>query len=79
MLPLFLVQYADSSAIGYDCARGFLVAANTPDEARRLASLRSGDEGDYYWLNPDQSVCVRIAPSSRYDDPQVLLRDFHNG
>jgi hypothetical protein len=60
----------------WDCAHGFVVEAETEDEARRLASGGSGDEGAHAWLQSKYSHCIELLPS---DKPGVILRDFNAG
>lgn len=84
---LFLVARRDE--IGYDEARGFVVAAL--DAAEALATIRAagtglrehdgpGDEGVDFWTgsNPDVNV-ARIGTSVGSGGPKILLRDFNAG
>jgi hypothetical protein len=91
-LPLFLFKRRDSAR--YDEACGFVVAAESEDQARALLSapldpddndsifgnsLHAGDEGGGVWMDPEQSSCVQISSESIYEEPAVVLRDFRNG
>lgn len=62
--------------VRYDEASAFVVLANTPREARQLASERAGDEGAKTWLDPKLSKCARLPNRPR---PMVILRDFNAG
>jgi hypothetical protein len=59
----------------YDEAAGFVVVAESPDEARRLAAEQYGDEGSDTWLAPSRSTC-KVIDSTRQG---VVLRDFRAG
>lgn len=57
----------------YDKAFGFVVRAESKDEARRIASEEAGDEGAAAWLDPAQTTCAMLEDAG---DPGILLRDF---
>lgn len=68
----------------YDKAFGFVVRAETEDEARKLANANGGDEtgpitehvyrtGGDPWLDPSQSTCVELTPEG---EAGVILRDY---
>jgi len=61
----------------YDKAFGFVVIAETEDEARELASEQAGDEadGDFFnpWMDEEYSTCVELKPEGV---PRVVLRNF---
>lgn len=63
-------------ATGTDEADGFVVRAPDEGEARRLASLRAGDEGSPAWLLPERSTCVELKLEGSRG---VLLRSFIPG
>ena len=44
----------------YDKTFGFVVRAETEDEARLLASKQAGDEGHHAWMEPFESTCVEL-------------------
>lgn len=59
----------------YDKAFGFVVEANSPTEARKLASEEGGDENrnSKPWLDPSQSTCKELKPSGK---SEVIIVDF---
>lgn len=69
----------------YDKAFGFVVRAETEEDARRHASDDEGDEGrDSYkpgkhlaspWLSGEHSTCVELMPDG---ESGVVLREFHS-
>ena len=76
---------------GYDEAGGFIVAAVSEDQARALLSapqdtdddfshgIHAGDEGTVVWADPTCSNCEKISEGSIYEEPKVVIRDFHHG
>jgi prevent-host-death family protein len=54
----------------------FVVVAESPDEARRLAAGGAGDEGEAAWLLPDWSSCEAVGSAGQSG---VILRDFRAG
>lgn len=60
----------------YDVADGFIVRAETEDDARKIASLDAGDEGNTTWLSAKYSSCE---PLSEIGPAQSILRDFNAG
>lgn len=59
----------------YDMANGFVVMAENEYNARRLASLECGDEGEDAWLLAEHSYCEEVTGN----DEQIILRSFHAG
>lgn len=66
-----------------DCAWGFVVRAETEEEARQLASTQAGDEKHYpvdranvAWTDPAYSTCEELLPAG---EPGIIIRDFLNG
>ena len=60
----------------YDKAFGFVVRAETEEEARRLANEKAGDENRYEmrtWLDSTYSTCK---PLTYEGTPEVVMRDF---
>ena len=57
----------------YDKAFGFVVRAETEDEARELAHTQAGDELVGAWKNSKYSTCVVLSPEG---DAEVIMRDF---
>jgi len=90
-MSLFLVTRNDGA--GYDEANAFVVAALSEDQARALLSapldvdemfdggrgVYAGDEGTRIWADPTTSTCEMISEFSCYEEPTVVLRDFHHG
>ena len=57
----------------YDKAFGFVVAAATEDEARKLASEKPGDEGAGVWLDPKLTSCRELGQG---EEPRIVLRSI---
>lgn len=78
---------------GYDTSQGFVVAAETEDDARKYAENESGDESytiffnsedsarrepNYkIWLNDKMTRCVELNPDNC--PIGIVLRDFKAG
>lgn len=71
--------------IWYDSVFGFVIRAETEQEARQIADSQAGDENKRWlpggaqttihpWLDPEQSTCVELLPDG---EPGVILRDMH--
>lgn len=73
-MKLYLIKREEC---GYDEARGFVVAAENEAEARKLASIESGDEGKHCWLDEKESECTLISNKTNLKSG-VVLRDFHD-
>lgn len=61
----------------YDKAFGFVVRAETEEDARRFAQDQGGDEvrrNGSAWTDPKLSTCVPLTPKG---EAGVVLRDFH--
>lgn len=68
----------------YDKAFGFVVRAETAEQARALAQQECGDEGYVpgsgwsdridAWTNPDHSSCNELTPDG---EAEIVIRDFH--
>ncbi len=63
----------------YDKTFGFVVRADSEEEARKLANAEGGDEtsrgerdGDP-WLDPKQSICAELTADG---EKCVIIRDF---
>ena len=74
-MPLFLLKSQVSSP-RFDVAKGFVIRASRPSNARKLAAQRAGDEGPEIWFDPEQSTCTLIR---EYGPDRVILRAFQNG
>jgi len=62
----------------YDKAFGFIVAAESEEQARALAQARGGDETDWdsscpAWTDPQHSTCAELVAG---DTSGVIMRDF---
>lgn len=64
----------------YDKAFGFVVRAETEEDARKLASEDGGDEvgesNGQAWLNPKYSTCIELVADGEAGE---ILWDFHHG
>lgn len=63
----------DPWSFPYDVALGFIVRAETEQQARELAAEQAGDEGRNAWLDPDYSTCMVLTDTG---EAGVILRDF---
>lgn len=70
---LYILRPVDDWEPWYDKCFGAVVSASSPSEARKLVAEVSGDEGEGAWLNPTQTTCRELKPSSK---PTVIIRDF---
>lgn len=62
----------------YDKCFGFVIRANSENEARALADSEGGDENDnalHPWLNPELSTCE---PLSNKGKPGIVIQDFRS-
>lgn len=64
----------------YDKAFGFVIAAETEEQARIIAQKGGGDEcgwegDDPAWVDPTHSTCVELTADA-YTEPTVVMRDF---
>lgn len=62
----------------WDCKLGEIVAADTPGQARAIANLTAGDEGEI-WENPGKVSCDEIAADCHIPIQQSVLTDFLAG
>ena len=64
----------------YDVANGFVVQANSEEEARQLCAPQAGDEKDRTWLDPGRSICAVLGTTLLHvHSPKVILRDYNAG
>ena len=77
MTHLYMLKQNDGDDIKYDIAVGFIIRAESHQQARKFASECCGDEGPRTWLNPEMSTCQRLKPESA--GLGVLMRDFRAG
>lgn len=75
-MKLWLLERRDTEIVGWDEARGVVVAAETEDEARLLASQKRGDEGAGAWTDMTRTTCEELIPGSA---SRVVLVDFGAG
>jgi len=57
----------------YDKAFGFVVCADSDENARWIAAGDCGDEGREAWLDPIKSTCKELKPSKTAG---LIMRDF---
>ena len=76
-MPLYLLT--SRRMVDLDCAAGFVVAAPGEAAARGLAASKRGDEGREHWRSALTTTCTRIAETSTYTEPRIVLRDFNAG
>lgn len=62
--------------VDWDENRGFIIRAETAQEARRTASLNASDEGAETWIQPQKSTCKELREGGRRG---IILRDFNAG
>lgn len=60
----------------YDCNNGFIIEAETEQQAREIAADAHADEGRDAWLNSKWSFCDELKPDG---EPGIWMRDFHAG
>jgi len=81
-MNLYLIKRHGTSKGTYDEARGFVIAANTPNQARKMANDQGGDEVNSGtpapWNSRLFASCKLLATDVAENlGPAVLLRDFH--
>lgn len=59
---------------GYDMTSALVIRAKDEDEARRIASHHSGDEGPDVWLHADTSSCEVL---KHHGEIGVVCIDFN--
>ncbi len=62
---------------GYDEFDAKVVSAPDESEARRIAALRTGDEGQGAWLEPGRSMVTEIGTARDSEHAQVILESFN--
>ncbi len=63
----------------YDKVLGFVVRAETEEQARGYADKKAegeNDDGDRPWLDPNMSTCNELTPEG---EEGVVMRDFARG
>ena len=75
-LPLWFLDRSDEDESDYDVGTAAVVVAPNANEAREIAGRHAGDEGAYGW----QGVpCRKIAPTSNYKRPRLILMQTRDG
>lgn len=59
----------------YDCHFGFVIRAETEEEARAMANTQAGDEGKA-WADPNLADCTELLPDG---SPGLVIEDFRAG
>ena len=84
-LPRFMDDPTPDSIVGsggnpwhiwWDTAQGFVVRAESEQQARALAADEADDEGRRAWLDPAFSDCTELVSEGELG---VILRDFNAG
>ena len=75
-MKLYLLGRTD--VIGYDEFMGFVVAAPTSPEARKLANESSGDEGEI-WSDCTLVKATCLGPASAGIKRGIILGSYHAG
>ena len=77
-MKIYLVTRKSGS--GYDEYRGHVVAAHSPQTARRLCPMGDECQGQNIWLDPSRTICTEVGEAAdRITLPMVLLSDFTAG
>jgi len=76
-MKIFKISREDGA--WYDENDGFVIAASSEAEVRKIASSHAADEGAAVWLNAHESTCQVIGEALSNQLPEVILRDFHAG
>ena len=71
MKNIYKVEIADYS---YDCYDSFIIYAETPKEARKIASNSAADEGDEVWLIKSKVTLLKPRKTAG-----VILGSFNAG
>jgi hypothetical protein len=62
--------------VGWDEVCQYLIEAQSPAEARKLAAEHPGDEGSATWLTPELATCQQLKPGTK---SRVAIRYLVNG
>lgn len=73
-MRLWILSVRD--VVGYDSYDAFVIRAETEDNARRMAASRAADEGEYTWLESDNSKCVSLSAEG---EERIILGSFNAG
>jgi hypothetical protein len=77
-VDLYLIRRIEQSDVWRDEAAGFVVAAVTYTQARKIASEDAGDEGKAIWLDPRRTTAEKLAKDTRRASG-VVLADRYEG
>jgi hypothetical protein len=73
---LWIVEREGKQEPIYDAAHGFIIRAETEEDARIIASENHGDEGPDCWLDVTRSDVRELLADGV---PGVVMTDFCNG
>lgn len=59
----------------YDCCFQNVIRAETEEDARKMAALDSGAEGDEAWLDEKYSICEELLPEG---DSGIIIQNVAN-
>ena len=79
-MKLWLLQRLDAR-FGYDETQGFVVVAETEDEARKIAQKNGGDETAWdspFWTDSEMTTCRELR-AEHFPEAKIILRDFSAG
>lgn len=60
----------------WDCSYGFMIRAESEEDARNMAAAECGDEGPESWTDSDLSTCDIISADGA---AEVVMQDFLTG
>jgi len=75
-MKLWLIERDADDDIGWDEFRGFVIAAEDEEAARKCAMERPGDEGADVWK---KATCQLIGEANERVSAGVVLSDFNAG
>jgi len=76
-MKIFKISREDGA--WYDENDGFVIAASSEAEVRKIASDHAADEGAAVWFDPQESTCQVIGEALPNQSSEVILCDFHAG
>lgn len=78
-MKLYLIENISENRHYYDAYRGFVIAANSETEARKIANECPGDEGSI-WEDCEKVSCKEIGEyTGELTEPMIVLYDFNAG
>lgn len=80
-MVIYVLIPADGVEFGYDDYDGFVVRAQSEDEARQLAYELAADGNLHrdmasWWLDAEKTICEEVPPEG---EPKYVLASFHYG